>query len=131
MSFTKRSHNTKHYLMSLQGRGGDDCEFYATISPNGQHVIFESAKEAGSHIGALPSGQITAPAQTTKGTDASHFFVRFVVSYNTLSLGQFIICFFLEKILTFKKAVKQTVLVGFRALKLNIFIVHCICCVVN
>lgn len=43
--------------------------------------MFESAFEVGSHIGVLPSGQISAPAQTNKSTEATHFFVRFIVSY--------------------------------------------------
>lgn len=34
----------------------------------------------GSHIGVLPSGQISAPAQTNKSTEATHFAVRFIVS---------------------------------------------------
>lgn len=43
--------------------------------------MFESAFEVGSHIGVLPSGQISAPGQTNKSTEATHFFVRFIVSY--------------------------------------------------
>ena len=48
------------------------------------HVTLESALTPGSHIGALPTGQLSNPAYTNKSTDASHFHVRFMVSYCTL-----------------------------------------------
>ena len=34
----------------------------------------------GAHVGVLPSGQLTAPAQTTKQTDAAHFKIKYIVS---------------------------------------------------
>lgn len=44
------------------------------------HAIFESGYMPGSHIGVLPSGQLSSPAHTNKATDASHFQVKFIVS---------------------------------------------------
>ena len=41
--------------------------------------MLESALTPGSHIGVLPTGQLTSPAQTNKSTDASHFHVKFMV----------------------------------------------------
>ena len=63
----------------FQGSGGPECEFLAAITLD-NHVTLESAVVPGSHIGVLPSGQLTNPAYTNKSTDASHFFVRFMVS---------------------------------------------------
>ncbi len=42
--------------------------------------MFESVQNPGSHLGVLPTGQLTAPAQTTKDTDASHFKIFLLVS---------------------------------------------------
>ena len=66
--------------VTLQGQGGNDCEFVASITVDGHFAMFESAIQPGSHIGALPSGQITSPTQTTKTSDASQFRVLYVVS---------------------------------------------------
>lgn len=62
-----------------QGRGGPECDFIPTMSSD-SHVTFESLTAPGSHIGVLPSGQITSPAQTDKLTDASHFRIKYMVS---------------------------------------------------
>lgn len=59
------------------GQGGPDCDFYPTTALDG-HVTLESCLNPGSHVGVLPSGQITAPGQTTKQTDASHFRIKYV-----------------------------------------------------
>ena len=67
-----------HY--HLQGQGGADCDFIATIAVD-NHVILESALSLGSHIGVLPTGQLSDPAYTSKSTDASHFRVCFMVGY--------------------------------------------------
>ena len=63
----------------MQGQGGPECDFIPTMSPD-SHVTFESLTAPGSHIGVLPSGQITSPAQTDKLTDASHFTIKYLVS---------------------------------------------------
>ena len=65
--------------LSLQGQGGSECDFIPTMSPD-SHVTFESMSAPGSHIGVLPSGQLTSPAQTDKLTDASHFRIKYLVS---------------------------------------------------
>jgi hypothetical protein len=44
------------------------------------HVTLESAVLPGSHIGILPSGQLSDPTQTNKMTDAAHFKVKYLVS---------------------------------------------------
>lgn len=62
----------------LQGQGGSECDFLPTMSPD-SHVTFESVTALGSHIGVLPSGQLTSPAQTNKMTDASHFRIKYLV----------------------------------------------------
>jgi len=59
------------------GQGGADCDFVPAATLD-KYVTFESLQTPGSHIGVLPSGQLTAPAQTTKATDASHFAVRYI-----------------------------------------------------
>jgi hypothetical protein len=64
------------YLVGY-GRGGVDCDFYPTVSLD-NHVTLESCMNPGSHIGVLPSGRITAPAQTSKQTDASHFKIKYI-----------------------------------------------------
>ena len=69
-----------------QGRGAPDCDFVTSIAADGQHVMLESASEPGSHIGVLPSGQFSAPAQTTKATDVSQFKVIFVVSKEFINI---------------------------------------------
>ena len=62
-----------------QGQGGTDCDFIPAATLD-KHITFESTLYPGSHVGVLPSGQLSAPAQTSKMTDASHFTVKFVVS---------------------------------------------------
>lgn len=62
----------------MQGTGGTECNFVPAMTTDG-YVTFEAAGCPGSHIGVLPSGQITAPAQTNKTTDASHFRVVYLV----------------------------------------------------
>ena len=66
-----------------QGQGGMDCDFYPTVALD-QHVILESCMNPGSHVGVLPSGQLTAPAQTPKQTDAAHFKIKYIVSSHIL-----------------------------------------------
>lgn len=56
------------------GRGGLDCDFIPVMLAD-EFICFESAVTPNSHIGVLPSGDVTAPAQTTKKTDSSHFVV--------------------------------------------------------
>lgn len=68
----------------LKGNGGAECEFIAAITLD-NHVTLESAIAPGSHIGVLPTGQLTNPALTSKTTDASHFFVKFIVSVSIKS----------------------------------------------
>lgn len=59
------------------GQGGPDCDFYPAATLD-SHITLESCLIAGSHVGVLPSGQLTAPAQTSKQTDASHFKIKYV-----------------------------------------------------
>ena len=68
----------------LQGRGGPECDFIPTMTSD-SHVTFESLTAPGSHIGVLPSGQITSPAQTNKLTDASHFRIKYLVSCHDIA----------------------------------------------
>ncbi len=68
-------------IVTLQGQGGNDCEFVASVTVDGHFAMFESAIQPGSHFGALPSGQITSPTQTTKTSDASQFRILYVVSW--------------------------------------------------
>ena len=63
----------------FQGQGGPDCDFYPTAALD-SHVTLESCMNPGCHAGVLPSGQITAPGQTSKQTDASHFKIKYIVS---------------------------------------------------
>ncbi len=63
----------------LQGSGGSDCDFTPYVLPDWS-VTFESVQNPGAHLGVLPTGQLTAPAQTTKDTDASHFKIFLLVS---------------------------------------------------
>ena len=63
----------------IQGTGGSDCDFIPAIVSD-SYITFESALCPGSHIGVLPSGQFSAPAQTNKLTDASQFKIKFIVS---------------------------------------------------
>lgn len=67
----------------MQGLGGADCDFVPMMTTD-YHVTLESAVQPGSHIGVLPSGQLTDPAQTNKMTDAAHFKVKYLVSKVTL-----------------------------------------------
>jgi hypothetical protein len=64
------------YLVGY-GQGGVDCDFYPTVALD-QHVILECCMIPGSHVGVLPSGQLTAPAQTAKQTDAAHFKIKYI-----------------------------------------------------
>lgn len=59
------------------GQGGPDCDFYPTVALD-NHVTLESCMNPGSHVGVLPSGQVTAPGQTSKQTDASHFKIKYI-----------------------------------------------------
>lgn len=56
-----------------------DCDFYPTVALD-NHVTLENCMNPGAHVGVLPSGQLTAPAQTTKQTDAAHFKIKYIVS---------------------------------------------------
>ena len=72
-----------HFLFCVashsQGQGGTDCDFYPAAALDG-HISLESCMNPGSHVGVLPSGQVTAPGQTTKMTDAAHFKIKYIVS---------------------------------------------------
>ena len=65
-------------LLLLQGTGGPDCDFVPSRISD-YYITLESLQSPGSHLGALPSGQITAPAQTTKATEVAQFSIVFVV----------------------------------------------------
>ena len=67
------------HLFILQGQGGSESDFIPAMTSD-SYITFESASSPGSHIGVLPSGQITSPAQTNKLTDASHFKITYLVS---------------------------------------------------
>ena len=75
-----------HTHTHTQGQGGPECDFVpSTVSESGvvlsgpgTWAAFEAAIAPGSHLGVLPSGQITAPAQTHKTTTAAHFRVNYV-----------------------------------------------------
>ena len=74
----------------IQGTGGSDCDFVPAIVSD-SYITFESALYPGSHIGVLPSGQFSAPAQTNKLTDASHFKIKFIVSVIIMILKAFVV----------------------------------------
>ena len=63
----------------MQGLGGIESDFIPMMTPD-YHVTLESVMMPGAHIGVLPSGQLTDPAQTNKMTDAAHFKVKYLVS---------------------------------------------------
>lgn len=69
------------FYINFQGQGGPDCDFYPAATLDG-HITLESCLIPGSHVGVLPSGQLTAPAQTSKQTDASHFKIIYIVSFD-------------------------------------------------
>ena len=77
--FSYQDYKPTFTLSTMQGQGGPDCDFYPMAALGG-HITLESCMNQGSHIGVLPSGQVTAPAQTTKQTDAAHFKIKYIVS---------------------------------------------------
>ena len=63
----------------MKGQGGPDCDFVPSITV-GSYTVFESAMFPGGVIGSLPTGQISAPMQTSRTIDAAHFVVKYIVS---------------------------------------------------
>ena len=72
-------------MTQLQGLGGAESDFIPMMTAD-YYVTLESAIMPGAHVGVLPSGQLTDPAQTNKMTDAAHFKVKYLVSRYELTI---------------------------------------------
>ena len=57
--------------------GGPECDFLPSMQLD-NFVALQSSQFPGSHIGALPSGQVTSPTMTPATSDAAFFKVVFL-----------------------------------------------------
>jgi len=74
-------------ILSLQGKGGPECDFYGIIAPTSssieiaEYMALQSAMFPNSFVGVLKSGQVTTPAQTSPtASHTAHFKLKYVKS---------------------------------------------------
>ena len=72
--------------LPLQGTGGPECDFLPVIQLD-SYVALQSGPSPMAHVGTLPSGQMTAPAQTPVNNDTAHFKVQYQVRSDKSNSG--------------------------------------------
>ena len=71
-------------VLFYQGTGNEDCEFIVSMVQD-RYVTLEVCHHLGNFLGALPTGQITDPAQTEKTSEVAQFAPHVIVSNTSIS----------------------------------------------